>query len=314
MPVPVLFLEIASAHKQPVGESEAISTSRQLIRTLQQLRKINSRISLNAAIRLPDCNVAPGRTLGATLGGPEFRLEWEFLRLLATQSPLSAGMESSLPRAELTDAQLEGGQGFYGQDEAALVWAHLLQTATVSFNTEIPWNQPWVDAHFQSLNDAGDLAEISERIRNASTPDHATEHGDWLRTLGFSASPTGSDFWASRDDRLTGLRFLDRVRSQIDDLSTSGAPYKQALRSLESLNKDSLNWDGQGEPTFSEKVADGEHDGRKELSRFLDNATGQTHFFDKHAYFTGGTAGRIHFRLAPDEKKFVVAHVGFKLQ
>ena len=314
MSVPVLFLEVASAHKQPVGDREAISTSLQLIRTLRQLRKINSRISLNAAIRLPDCNVALGRTLSATLGAPEFRLEWEFLRLLATQSPLSVGMESSLPRAELTEAQLEGEQSFRGQEEAALVWAHLLQTATVSFDTEMPWNQPWIDAHFQSLDDAGNLAEISERVRNASTPEHAIEHSDWLRALGFSVSPTGADFWASRDDRFPGLRFLDRVRSQIDDLATSGAPYKQALRSLESLNRDSINWGGLGDPTYSEKVADGEHDGRRELSKFLDDVTGQKHFFDKHAYFTGGTAGRIHFRLAADEGKFVVAHVGFKLQ
>lgn len=82
---------------------------------------------------------------------------------------------------------------------------------------------------------------------------------------------------------------------------------------LEALNRDAIAWDGEGIPTFSVKVADGEHDQRRSLSKFKDEANGETFEFDRHAYFTGGIAGRIHFRLAPEEKNFVVGHVGFKL-
>lgn len=314
MPAPIVFLEIASAHKQSVDDAAAVKTSLELVQTLRQLRQFNPRVSLNSEVRLHDCGVAPNHTFSATLGRSQYKEEWDFLRLLATQSPLSSGMEGMLPRAQLTDVLSESGQRFHGENGAGLIWAHLMETATVSFNTESPWNSSWVESHFQTLDDAGNLVDSFDKVRNASTTDHAREHEKWLRALGLSSSPSGSDFWKTKDTRFPGLRFLDRVESQIVDLSTSGAPYKQALKSLESLNQDSIKWAGSGEPLYSEKVADGEHDGRKELSKFLDNATGQYHSFGKHAYFTGGTAGRIHFRLAPEESKFVIAHVGFKLQ
>lgn len=313
MPVALLFLEIASAHKQHVQENESTRTVLQLIKTLQQLRKINRRVSLNTAIPLIDCVVAPNLTINAVLSSSNRKEEWEFLKLLATQSPLSSGMEPMLSQVHSMDVEVRDIPSFRNQEGEALIWANLLQSAAISFDTSVPWLQAWIDTCLITLDNVGQLAEAPGKVRNISQPDHVTEHKDWLVNLGCTESPNASDFWENKDDRFPGLRFLDRVRSQIDNLSTSGAPYKQALKSLGSLNLDSLAWKGQGEPSYSEKVASGEHDTRRELSKFKDDVTGQEYVFDRHAYFTGGLAGRIHFRVAPEESKFVVAHVGLKL-
>lgn len=163
------------------------------------------------------------------------------------------------------------------------------------------------------MDESGNSQIQVKDIRNVSCIDHLGEHETWLKTLGFDGLPSAKQFWDDAPARYPGLRFLDRVRGQINQLATSGAPYKQALSSLDLLNGDALSWNGVGSPTYSAKVADGEHDQRRALSEFDDDVTGRRHEFDRHAYFTGGTAGRIHFRLSVEERKFVVAHVGFKL-
>ncbi|MEQ1530827.1 MAG: hypothetical protein ABL925_16040, partial [Methylococcales bacterium] len=108
-------------------------------------------------------------------------------------------------------------------------------------------------------------------------------------------------------------RFLARTKEDIESLEKSGSPFKQALNALVLLSDDALRWNGQGLPNFSIKVADGEHDQRRSLSQFNDEFTDTKEEFDRHVYFTGGIAGRIHFRLSPNEKKFIVAYVGLKL-
>ena len=230
MPVSLLFLEIASAHKQHVQENESTRTVLQLVRILQQLRKINRRISLNTATPLPDCLVAPNLTINAVLSSSNRKEEWEFLKLLATQSPLSSGMEPMLSQVHSMDVEVNGVPSFRDQEGVALIWANLLQSAAISFDTGMPWQQAWIDTSLITLDDVGQLAEASAKVRNISQQDHVTEHKDWLLALGRTESLNASDFWANRDYQFPGLRFLDRVRSQIDNLSTSGAPYSRLLK------------------------------------------------------------------------------------
>lgn len=308
MAAPVLFLESASGHRQAVHSSDATITANQFIQTLRQVRRANAKISLNSTVALPDCELAPGQTLKILFAGPEYRDAWLFLKELKTKAPFSDGFEQWLTKAELTEVKISGGQ-----PSAALTWANLLDTGTISFHVQPAWLKSWVIADCIVLDENGALNCLKKEIPNASVPAHVDEHLNWLKTLGYEQLPSAKQFWAEREPRFPGLRFLDRVKTQINDLATSGAPYKQAMSSLELLNNDALIWQGQSTPTFSAKVANGEHDQRRNLSKFHDELTGSEHEFDQHAYFTGGTAGRIHFRLAASEKKFVVAHVGFKL-
>lgn len=308
MAAPVLFLELNSGYRKAIHHSIAFDAVKLLINTLRSARRINNKISLNTTIALAACEVAPGQSLQVLLAGSQYREEWLFLKELKTRTPFSDGFEKHIADAELTEVKT-----VTNQTSLALTWASLLGTGTVSFHVQPEWQQPWVHANSVVLDENGELRSSTNAIRNASTHQHVKEHQEWLRNLGLDQHPDAGQFWADRELRFPGLRFLARVKNQIADLATSGAPYKQALSSLDLLNNDALAWSGTGEPVFSAKVAAGEHDQRRGLCNFEDEFAGSSQTFDRHSYFTGGTAGRIHFRLSPDEHKFVVAHVGFKL-
>ena len=309
MPSPVLFLETKSGHDDDVPTSVAAETLARFIRTLIRLRRTNKRISLNSNVRLPDCEIAPSVTLQKLLSAPSHRDTWLFLKELKAKTPFSEGVEQWIMEAEVSEAKTAGGQISH-----ALTWAHVLETGTVSFYGNINWQSAWIDATCATIKADGNLFEQEVRIRNASDQEHIDEHTDWLKSLGYEQLPSAKELWDDRGNRFPGLRFLDQVRKQLEDLATTGAPYQRALAQLAALNDDAIRWGGNGVPMFSIKEADGEHDKRRHLSKFTDEVTGVEHEFDRHIYFTGGFPGRIHFRLSENEKKFIVAYVGFKLQ
>ena len=308
MPAPVLFLEAMSGHSDDVSAATAAETAGRFVQTLRQLRRVNTRISLNTSIRLPDCEIAPRLTLQMLLSEPSHRDTWLFLKELNAKTPFSTGVKQWIRESELSEARTSAGQ-----ISNALTWAHVLETGTISFYGNFDWQSAWVDASCTSINPDGDLSEQNVRIRNVSDRKHVDEHCDWLKSLGHERFPSATQLWGDRSNRFSGLRFLEQVRKQFEDLATTGAPYQQALAQLATLSNDAIRWGGNGLPSFSIKEADGEHDKRRHLSIFKDEVTGIEHEFDRHVYFTGGFPGRIHFRLSESEKKFVVAYVGFKL-
>jgi len=306
----VLFLESESGHTKIVHRDIAIVTAKQLIKTLRQAKRVNAKISLNTSVRLPDCQIAPTQTLSLLLAGkPEYNEEWLFLKGLATNLPLSSGFEAWLTKAEWIETIPKN----CNKPSDALKWAILLNTGTVSFDVQPEWQKPWIDANCFSVSEGGVESNFERKIPNISTPDHLQEHQAWLGSLGFEPITSAKQFWDEKEIRFQGLRFLARTEDDIEDLAKSGSPFKQALNTLALLSEDALRWNGQGSPNFSIKVADGEHDQRRSLSQFKDDLTGTEEEFDSHVYFTGGIAGRIHFRLSLNEKKFVVAYIGQKL-
>lgn len=308
MVVPVLFLEATSGHSKTVDPIDALNTAKQLVKALRDTRRANTKISLNSCIHIGDCELAPGQTLRIVLGGHQYREEWTFLRELATRSPFSSGLDEWIASAELADAKSSSGQS-----SAALTWANLLETGTISFHVQPDWLQPWITADCMTLDADCHETSCKRDIRNISKSDHVEVHKDWLEVLGRDQFPDSKQLWSERASRFSCLRFLARVEDELNQLATSGAPFRQALNCLKALNQDAIVWSGKGIPKFSVKVADGEHDRRRSLSKFSDEVYGETFEFDRHAYFTGGIAGRIHFRLSLEERKFVIAHVGFKL-
>ncbi|MGZ5027232.1 MAG: hypothetical protein ACXWE9_07890 [Methylobacter sp.] len=305
-----LFLASESGHTETVHRDVAIVTAKQLIKTLRHAKRTNAKISLNTNVRLADCQVTPTQTLSLLLAGkPEYKEEWLFLKELATKSPLSSGLEAWLVEADWLETKLSNGN----KPSDALKWAHLLSTGTVSFYVQPEWKNPWIEANCFSLSEAGIETCFEKKVRNISALDHLQEHQDWLKALGIEPVATAKQLWEERESRFQGLRFLGRTQEDIENLEKSGAPFKQALNALALLSDDALRWNGQGLPGFSIKVADGEHDKRRSLSQFIDEFTNNEEEFGRHGYFTGGVAGRIHFRLSPNEKKFVVAYIGLKL-
>ncbi len=307
MPAPVLFLESLSGYQEEISNDVATQTAKQLVGTLRRAWKVNPKLSLNSGEPLCSCRVAPNWPLNAALGGVTHKEEWEFLKILADRSPLSSGLEEWIAQASVIEAR------YSGIESPALAWASLLETATISFFAQPPWQLEWIKAECYSLDEEGNEQAFVEEIRNASSTAHIDTHKEWLNSLGYEHLPPASVLWAEKEHRFPGLRFLPRVLDDLANLATSGTPYRQALETLDILSGDAVNWTPAiSAPTFSVKVSP-EHEQRKEYCLLRDDLSGNEYYFDMHARFTGGMPGRIHFRIDSNEGKFIVAYVGFKL-
>ncbi|GHT85095.1 hypothetical protein AGMMS49543_15890 [Betaproteobacteria bacterium] len=309
MVTPVLFLDDASRHKEGtiISRERAEQTAGGLIKTLQSLRKINKKFALNTAYSISQYQVADNFPLQAVLR----REEWDFIRMMNTHSPFSDGLDKLLSD-EISSMDLRTKQDKVSS--IALAWATLLDSATVSFDAHIDWSQAWVETIYCKLDDNGCISEAEKRIRNASRVTHASEHTAWLKQLGLSTDPTATQVWGEKADRFPSLRFLPRVEKDLKALEGSGVPFRQALKSLEALEKDVVIWKGKGIqwPEFSTKASP-EADDRKKLCWVHDDVTGGKECFDWHVRFTGGVAGRTHFRVDEASMSIIVAYIGGKL-
>ena len=281
-----------------------------MLATLRRLRRINKRVALNSARPISQHQIADNWTLQAVLGGNAFREEWDFVRALSDRSPFSAGLADELAQ-EIT------GMEFCTHEaqipSIALAWATLLDSATVSFGAHPDWSLAWVDTSYKMLDDEGNLIEVDGKIRNASKVTHADEHTEWLKPLGLATAPTSAQVWAEKEDRFPGIRFLPRIEHDLTALDGSGVPFLQAIASLQTLAQDVANWKKNTPwPEFSTKASP-ESSQRQDLCWVHDNATGKKELFDWHIRFTGGFAGRIHFRVDTASRQIIVAYVGGKL-
>ena len=310
MTTPVLFLDDASRHVGNVDREQAERTAMTLLDTLKRLRRINNRLALNTARPIAQYQISDEWTLQSILGGTSFQLEWDFIRALSDRSPFAVGLEEGL-------MQEVAGMDFRtrpaGMRSAAVAWATLVDSATVSFAAHVDWSRAWVDTAYAALDDAGNLDEGEGRVRNASHAAHADEHVDWLRLLGLAGAPNTAQIWNEKADRFPGLRLLPRTKKDLEALEASGAPFLQAISALGALAKDVANWGSEKPwPDFSTKATP-ESDQRQKFCWADDAVTGKKELFEWHTRFTGGLAGRVHFRVDGTNRSIIVAYVGSKL-
>lgn len=307
MPTPVLFLERTSAHGGSIGAERANSAALELVRTIKSARAINKKLCVCTEGEIHECPVSEDHTLATALVGRRYQLEWDYVRTVADRSPFSEDFKTAL----LKTAGIEVEAG-WGKLSPAMACAWLLETGSISFAGVPNWDVSWIDADCSRLDDDGEIERKAYRFRNSSSPTHVAEHREWLEALVPQHSLHPGSVWMDRIALYPRLRFLDRVENDLHDLSCSGAAYHQALNTLHSLNLDANNWPANSAPEYSIKVADGEHDKRRPYTELKD-IDGKLYFFDAHAYFTGGIAGRIYFRVDGKNRQFVIAYVGSKL-
>jgi hypothetical protein len=310
MTTPVLFLDETSKHTDVVDSTDALTIVRTLLETLKRLRKFNKKFALNTAGPIAQYEVSVGRSLQSILGGDAFKEEWDFIRGLSDRSPFASGLEDGFG-LEIEGLELRTRSGQVAS--SALAWAMLLDSATVSFDGHHDWSQAWVETSYSSLEDDGSISTAEGQVRNASQAAHADVHYDWLNLLGFSETPTATQVWNERADRFPGLRFLLRTEKDLYTLEGSGTPFLRAISSLETLAKDVANWKSEsGWPDFSTKATP-ESTTRQNLCLVTDDVTGNKELFHWHTRFTGGLAGRVHFKVNTTERIIVVGYIGGKL-
>lgn len=303
----ILFLNELSADSEEVDVFEAKQRTLKLLKVLRLIRKHQSQVALNSQTTLKNTLVDQRYSIAELLAGDEYRDEWRFLRGFENRSPISAEMNSSF------DLMI-GELGYYYDDNAciAMGWADQLETGVVSFFND-RFSEEWLIVDKNELDDAAEIIPSQVNVRNFSKPDHIESHVEWLQNASFNWLSEAGIFWQQREELYPYLRFLKRTESDMDTLRVSGASYYLVLQRLKDLNNDIAAWVELGSdwPKFSSKASP-EAQNRKRFCRIVDND--EEHDFDWHLRFTGGIAGRIHFRICPKERKGIIAYLGRKLE
>lgn len=302
----ILFLNELSADSEEVELSEARQRTLGLLKILRLIRKQQQQVALNSKASLKSTLVDTRYTIAELLASDEYRDEWRFLRGFENRSPISADMDTSF------DLKMEE-LGYYYDDNAciALGWADQLETGVVSFLSE-EFIDEWLAVEKNEFDDAAEIISSTVNVRNFAKPDHIESHAEWLKNSSFNWLSEAGIFWKLREESYPHLRFLKRTESDMDTLRVSGASYYLVLRRLNELNSDIADWVKLGSewPEFSSKASP-EARGRKQFCKLVDGE--EEYDFDWHLRFTGGIAGRIHFRICHEEKKAIIAYVGRKL-
>ncbi|MFF8811119.1 hypothetical protein [Streptomyces pactum] len=253
--------------------------------------------------------IAEGYPVNKWIGAsPRNRALWQRLRALQGRSPV----RSVFPVENAAD-HLE--YRHHGAVVLGLGAAHFMDGIAVSLPVARQWQADRVTLERSELVEDDDgtleMRHDSVDVRHLSAEPHLDGHLDWIRAARREGVTTGSRIWDRRTDLYPRLTFLPRIEGQLRSLNPHWVvPVRRALERLEEAV---AAWDpsSMAEPEWRTKVtAEGET--RKRVCRFTD-LDGETRTFDLHARFTPG-AGRIHFRLVPEERTIRLAHIGSKIR
>ncbi|ASU77623.1 hypothetical protein CDG81_04060 [Actinopolyspora erythraea] len=275
----------------------------ELVRTARKKRRDTALVTPSP---LKEMELGAGYHVRQWINKPENRDRWRLLQSARNMSPVS----SALPES----ASGEVEYSHQGRSAEALGGAHLTDSLAVSLATDSSWRTPWVVVdRTQAVEEADgslDLEKGTVEVRHAATPAELRHHDEWLVSSGLSGMTTGRQLWDARADFFPNLRFLERTRNDLEQLE--GHRLRAVRDRLLELERVTAEWrpDLAHQPEWWSHVTP-ESSSRKSRCEFRD-ADGVTRTFDMHARFTPG-AGRVHFRLAPEERALVVAYIGSKL-
>ena len=265
--------------------------------------------ALVSELPLKDLEIAEGYPIGKWAGSPRNRDRWQRLRLVQNRSPL----RSAFLRQDAAD-HLEyrhEGTAVYG-----LGAAHFMEGVAVSLPVAPCWGRVYARVERGELSEQDDGRLVFRReavdVRHVSAGEHLSAHRQWLRGARMSQAVTGSKIWEGRADLYPHLQFLPRVEHDLADLHQHWVvPVRGCLQRLEAAV---AGWDPKtmpDGPRWQTKVSP-EGETRRRACVFSD-LDGAERVFDTHVRFTPG-AGRIHFRLVPEDQAVRIAYVGKKIR
>lgn len=279
---------------------------RQFVDTLRHVRNKRDSTALVASAPLRQLELAPGYHIAEWAGKPQNKDRWRFIQQFRNRSPVS----SALPDGALNDLEYtHNGRTAYG-----LAGAHMRDGIAISLPLDTDWNTPWVTARRTKLVETDestlDYEQDDVDIRHTSAATNIAEHDEWITHSGLTGIASGTELWDARADFFPQLQFLPRVEGDLHQLERSFLrPVRDRLMELQAA---AASWDPNyaEQPTWQSHVTP-EGSTRKRLCRFED-LDGTTRTFHLHARFTPG-AGRVHFRLLPEERIIRIAYIGRKI-
>jgi hypothetical protein len=305
-----VFLNELSQPDNPIAAEPGGLVVNGLVDLLRAVKRRRRDTVLHSAVPLRDVRIGESYSIAVWCNDGDRREEWRFLRSLQDRAPFQVRL------AELGIDVMETDYR-HGEDRAeGLGLAHMFGGLAVSLDYEPRWRDLSVLLTREALEEREDgevdIVAADVETVHASHPDHVEEHGDWLEHACRQPVADGADLWRRRGELFPRLDFLPRVEGQLRALQASNPWFGAVAQRLDELNAVLGDWDPTNtpEPQYRSRVTP-EHAQRKRLCRFED-LDGEARVFDLHARFTPG-AGRLHFRLDPEPRRAVIAHVGRKL-
>lgn len=301
MRVLLFFNELSCSVVLP--KEQADETMRQFVGVLREITAQRGDTALVSEVKLKELEIAPGYYLEEWRRRPGNVDLWRWILRMRNRAPFS---EVLPPGAG------EGAEYFHaGRPAKALGAAHLMDGVLVSLLVDSVWDAPRIQAERTRLGDDpdGELIEDAVDVRHASTTAHVECHMEWLKQVGIPDLRHGSEIWAARGDLYPNLLFLPRTEPHFAGLRPDWViPAAQELRRIDHAIAD---WDPARMrlPIWRSKVT-ADSASRKQQSLFdFEDFDGVIRTFDLHGRFTPG-AGRVYFRLVPEQGKATIAHIG----
>ncbi|WP_156390667.1 hypothetical protein [Caulobacter sp. Root487D2Y] len=313
-----IFLNDLSTPDGAIALEPACEHLRSLVSVIRELRKLSSDVILNSDIELNAISIGETYSIAALRNASMCVEEGQFLKRLQDRSPFDKVVELlGAPDQSMVEYRIATGEHeFAGKEAKAFGLSYLLDGLGVSFAshpfwfaTSIPLNRIELDS------DTGEISEAIVSAKNVAQSSDVVTFAEFLRASAIPAFSDGSELWARREEIFPYLRFIPRVRAQIEQLKFGDRVLVSAAKRLSDINDDVGAWSSSsaGVPTWKFFVRP-ESGTRinKGLVNFNDEQ-GEVQTFSDHADF-GPAEGRIHFKLQTEPfRHALIGHVGRKL-
>ncbi|MEU3912032.1 hypothetical protein [Streptomyces sp. NPDC029721] len=279
----------------------------ELIRVLREARSWRE-IALVTQTPLPSSELARGYLFQQWAADNRHRTQRQYIKALRNRAPFTDVLPGSATTGEIE-------YEYAGERVEGIGAAHLMDGLCVSLPVSTAWHRPWLEVTARTLveDSRGELvmAETRESVRHGSRPVDLKPHEQWGRSAGLDAVDSPARLWEERADFFPSLRFLPRARQDLDALQPPA--FVQVRGLLARLEESAARWDPAetAVPAWQGARITPEHERRRLLCHFTDEE-GAEHCYDLHGRFTPG-AGRLHFRLMPNEGALEIAYIGRKI-
>jgi hypothetical protein len=301
----LLFLNELSCGSD-ASPTEVAAAMDELVRVLREARSWRD-VALITRAPLATSELARGYVYGQWAADNRHRNQRQYIKALRNRAPFTTVFPQDGAHGEVE-------YEYAGEPAEGIGAAHHMASLCVSLPVASAWHRPWLEVTVRRLaeDDRGELVmtEATESVRHGSRTDDLKTHEEWGRSAGLEAVDSAAGLWAGRDDFFPSLRFLARVEEDLGALQLPA--FVQVRGLLARLEQSAAGWDPAkvAVPLWHGAKITPEHEQRKRLCHFVD-AEGVERCYDWHGRFTPG-AGRLHFRLVPQERRLEVAYVGPK--
>jgi hypothetical protein len=299
----LLFLNERSCETE-AGPEAVDAAMAEFVRLLRHVRSWRD-IALVTRSPLPKTELSQGYYYQQWAG--RNRTRHQYLLALRSRSPFRATLPSG------PDPQ-EAEYHHNGETVEGIAIAHLADGLSVSLPLAPQWSASWLHLDIRRLveSETGELVldEVREAVRHCSDTATADAHETWARESGLASLTAPQHLWQFREEFFPRLQFLPRVERDLRELDLKWFVPVRSL--LAALDLSAVGWDPAESlfPQWRAPHITPEAAQRKLLCRFTD-FDGEIRVFDLHGRMTPG-AGRLHFRLVPEEKALRIAYLGPK--